>query len=348
MMSKVLPPVAMLGAVLLSFGCGGTPTTASGGGSSSFEILPQHSNDDLVTSISADGTVITGNDPVANVAFYWIGDAAPTVPTVTSPNIGFMAYGITPDSSALLGIVQTQTGTAPARLDLTGGVTTYAVPATFDSGTVSHMNAGGTILLGDAFRAPSTHQPYIVSGGTAILLPELVADSGTSANDMAEQSFVVVGQSNGLPVRWTGVASPIASALSSSPGTANGVSDDGSVIVGTVSNGTVNVAFRWTSSDGVTNLPLPAGATDALGVDVSGDGSVVVGNADTASGSAPFVWTAANGTQLLSAIGGFGATPFGGLTSVRVLKISRDGKTVVGTGLNSNGVGQATWKMRLP
>jgi probable HAF family extracellular repeat protein len=55
----------------------------------------------------------------------------------------------------------------------------------------------------------------------------------------------------------------------------SGISSDGSVVTGTVSNGTTTRAFRWTSSGGIVDLGLSGSATSAIATGLSRDGLTV-------------------------------------------------------------------------
>ncbi|MCS6919276.1 MAG: hypothetical protein NZM28_05860, partial [Fimbriimonadales bacterium] len=94
-------------------------------------------------------------------------------------------------------------------------------------------------------------------------------------------------------LRWLGTLGGVYSA-------ANGVSDDGSVVVGSSDTRGGGVrAFRWTQSTGMVSLgTLGGGFSQALGV--SADGSVVVGAADAAGFQRrAFRWTQSTGMQVI-------------------------------------------------
>ena len=119
---------------------------------------------------------------------------------------------------------------------------------------------------------------------------------------------------------------------------ANGVSEDGSVVVGT-NNKTSQTpwrGFRWTQAGGQQLIVHPNGSLSNA-IDVSADGNVVVGGAngsDTPYGEA-YRWTTSGGMALLGMIpGGF----FNGANGV-----SDDGATVVGWGANSNWIEGYRW-----
>jgi len=104
---------------------------------------------------------------------------------------------------------------------------------------------------------------------------------------------------------------------------ANGVSADGSVVVGTAVPGDFsgNEAFRWTQATGMVGLGIRA--SEAYGV--SADGSVVVGSS-TGLFTEAFAWTQETGMVGL----GF----LEGVFTSQALGISADGSVAVGTSGN--------------
>jgi probable HAF family extracellular repeat protein len=121
---------------------------------------------------------------------------------------------------------------------------------------------------------------------------------------------------------------------------ANGVNDDGSVVVGLseLSGGLVQHAFRWTSAGGMIDLGSANGASGlsrALGV--SGDGNTIVGVSDFPIGpSQAFSWTSGAGFVGLGTLGG---------ASVATA-ITKDASVIVGqAGLGSNDSHAFRWTL---
>lgn len=114
---------------------------------------------------------------------------------------------------------------------------------------------------------------------------------------------------------------------------AEGVSADGSVVVGYGAAGTPggsythNEAFRWTASEGFVPLGgLPGGLPGSIATDVSPDGSTIVGraySADGPEGGEGFRWTEDEGMVSL------GPYP-GGCYSIEPWAVSGDGSVIVG------------------
>ncbi len=87
---------------------------------------------------------------------------------------------------------------------------------------------------------------------------------------------------------------------------ANGVSADGSVVVGWATNAAGQWrAFRSTAAGGMQDLGTLPGGYGSAAYGVSADGAVVVGWAENAAGyDRAFRWMAAGGMQDLGTLGG--------------------------------------------
>jgi hypothetical protein len=113
---------------------------------------------------------------------------------------------------------------------------------------------------------------------------------------------------------------------------ADGVSADGSVIIGVGSsvNGRGRELFRWTESGGMVGLP------GNYADDVSGDGSVIVGTSINVNGTEAFRWTESGGMV------GLGDLPGGGFYSDNS-RVSGDGSVIVGYSQSVNGYEAFRW-----
>jgi probable HAF family extracellular repeat protein len=155
--------------------------------------------------------------------------------------------------------------------------------------------------------------------------------------DVSANGSIVVGSSaserGGEAFRWTAATGMVGLGLSPDGfrTVANGVSDDGSVIVGdgrTVPEPTFgDQAFRWTAATGIVGLgDLPGGGLYSEARDVSEDGSVVVGRSTTDKPDfSAFRWTEATGMVELPPVRD--GIPFVGAEGV-----SGNGKVIVGSG----------------
>ncbi len=121
---------------------------------------------------------------------------------------------------------------------------------------------------------------------------------------------------------------------------ANGVSADGSVIVGSSTFGGESEAFRWTSGGGMVGLgDLPGGLSRSTAQGVSADGSVIVGGSDSASSgnqSEAFRWTSGGGMVGLGDLTGGSFRSF-------ATGISADGSVIVGGSDSASGFEAFRW-----
>jgi len=218
---------------------------------------------------------------------------------------------------------------------------------TQDSGTVSlgglsggreyyasGVSADGAVVVGYYGPDPSTlHAFRWTEGSGMVSLGALEGDVVSRAYDVSADGNVVVGFSHsGAPsyttraFRWTEGSGMV----SLGEGTAEHVSADGAVVVGSTETPTFAlVAFRWTEGSGMVSLGTLEGDYDSYASDISADGSVVVGYSvpysrwPVLSGRArAFRWTEESGMVGLGALNG-------GLFSY-ALGVSADGAVVVG------------------
>jgi probable HAF family extracellular repeat protein len=184
----------------------------------------------------------------------------------------------------------------------------------------------------------------VCCAGPAYGLPSFTALGGglpSRANAVSADGTWVVGTKNGKAFRWS--ASTGVQELGD--GTANGVSDDGSVVVGGSDFGSGREAYRWTAGGGMAPLgDLPGGGFSSEAFAVSGDGSIVVGDGDSGRsttvdvpGQGPtdftahqeaFRWDAGGGMQPLGILGP--GTAYGEYYSTGAA-ISADGAVIVGS-----------------
>jgi probable HAF family extracellular repeat protein/autotransporter-associated beta strand protein len=182
-----------------------------------------------------------------------------------------------------------------------------------------------------------------------------------TAWDVTPDGTVIVGHAPSIygatPFRWT-VEDGLQSLgpLTAGDGIAYAVSADGAVIVGQFPSESHRRAFRWTAESGMVSLgDLGEGTYDSRASDVSGDGSIIVGRSSpnvnsVTDDSRAFFWDQNHGMRDLQQVlvndFGLGAA----LTGWQLLSayaISRDGGTIVGTGISPNANREA-WVARIP
>ena len=168
-----------------------------------------------------------------------------------------------------------------------------------------------------------------------VSLGALNGGTTSGAWGISDDGSVIVGESaypspgaSRVAYRWTAAGGMVSlGPLDGSNSQANGVSRDGSVVVGYA--GFVGrcdlCAFRWAQSTGMMNLGTLDGGFGSVAYGVSGDGSVVVGvSYDTADNTVrrAFRWTQAAGMASLGVLGA-------GYSS-EASNVSSDGLVVVG------------------
>jgi len=136
---------------------------------------------------------------------------------------------------------------------------------------------------------------------------------------------------------------------------ANGVSADGSVVVG-YSAAMVGMAseereaFRWTEGGGMHGLgDLPGGGlyTYSGARAVSADGSIVVGYGDSDVGWEAVVWDATHGMRTVQEVLDLWGVDIGSWQLEKATGVSADGTVVVGYGTNPEGNEEA-WRAVIP
>ena len=183
-------------------------------------------------------------------------------------------------------------------------------------------------------------EPFFTGLG---LPPGIASASITRATDVSQDGSLVVGYV-GIPVlqerafRLT-VGGGMALLAPDFPFSfANGVSADGSVVVGQCADR--YVACRWTSAEGIVRIPRLLGYdyNQASSTGASADGSVIVGHIyDTFNSTQQaFRWTSAGGTV------GLGDLP-GGASGSLAWDISADGSVIVGWCYSDSGRETFRW-----
>lgn len=118
---------------------------------------------------------------------------------------------------------------------------------------------------------------------------------------------------------------------------ADGVSGDGTIVVGEASGPSGLEAFRWASSSGMVGLgDLPGGGFSSAAYAISDDGKVIVGRGTSTSGEEAFRWTASTGMV------GLGDIP-GGFFGSSAEAVNADGSVIVGNGLSAAGIEAFRW-----
>jgi autotransporter-associated beta strand protein/probable HAF family extracellular repeat protein len=178
------------------------------------------------------------------------------------------------------------------------------------------VNADGSVVVGGSYGGTANYQAFEWTAATGMVgIDQSSTPTGrVQANGVSDDGSVIVGFDNNGAFRWTAATG----AVDLGPGGAYDVSGDGAVVVG-YSNQTQ--AFRWTASTGMVSLGDLPGYTTSEAYGTNADGSVVVGGSGGSTEQA-FEWTAATGMV------GLGYLP--GYDHSFAYGVSADGSVVVG------------------
>jgi probable HAF family extracellular repeat protein len=287
------------------------------------------------------------------------------------------ATGVSADGSAVVGLSDSAPGAQNEAFRWTSGegmVSLGFLPGGGSNSLANAVSADGSTAVGLSDTALSNYEAFRWTSSEGMVglgyLPGGGLESVATAVS-ADGSIVVGGSDTSDPqsgdlfeaFRWTSGGGMVGLGLL--PGgfrsTAYAVSADGSVVVGQGESAAApeafGEAFRWTSSGGMVALGLLPGADNSIATAVSADGSVVVGVSITmvpgGGGSMvgvpeAFIWDAAHGTRSLEQVltNDFGLD-LTGWTLGGAEGISADGLTIVGTGGNPSGQGEA-WITFIP
>ncbi len=201
------------------------------------------------------------------------------------------------------------------------------------------VNADGSVVVGYDSAGPTGYnwQAWRWTANTGMVGMGYIGGSDptydfSNCYDVSADGTVIVGHTESpqgrQAFRWREQTGMVG--IGDLPGSnfdsiAEGVSDDGSVIVGrSVSGHRANEAFRWTAETGMVPLgTLPNGSYDTAALDVSADGQVVVGFATNADSQREAIrWSAEAGMV------GLGILP--GKTHSNARAASADGSVIVG------------------
>jgi len=129
--------------------------------------------------------------------------------------------------------------------------------------------------------------------------------AGIGVNDITPDGRIVVGAGNGQAHYWRWQEDPAPTFIGS--GTAAAISDDGTVIAGTITDSITGVqeAARWTATGGWQLLGGVGPACDSFwssSFDMSADGSTIVGLGWNGCSAVGFLWTESGGMQTLEVL----------------------------------------------
>ncbi len=315
--------------------------------------------------ISGDGSLIVGMassktpNPGGNSGimrgFRWFTDG--TRDGLTPNGVASSGNAVTGDGAKIAGFI----GLQAVRWDPGKVVPLGMLPgATFSS--AFGLSSDGSVVVGSSGNAPNDAANFAFrwTAETGIVgLESLASFPNSSANGVSGDGSTIVGYIRNpatdqiRAVRWTdeGLFSlGILPGLGGN-GTAFSISADGSTVVGWSGSGAKYQAFRWTENEGMRGLGYLPGFNYSVGWASSYGGTAIVGHASTSNltqtpGGA-FLWTPSTGMlSLQQLLTSRGVLPDGWQLTV-ASGISFDGSTIVGYGVNPQGVTEG-WVAHVP
>lgn len=240
-------------------------------------------------------------------------------------------------ASLLVAAATTAALAQPTITDIGSGVS----PGPF-AGSIIALSADGNAVTGQAFNDTGTTAFRWTRSGGLQDIGSLPGGSNGAGTGISANGSVICGAEFSLSAvyRWTSAGGFVD--IGSLPGpqgffVANGISGDGSVIVGGSGGGPFGgaSAFRWTSVSGMQRLGTLPGGTGAQAIAISTNGLAITGFSGSATGDRAVRWTDATGIQDL------GVLPGG--TNSTAVAISGDGATITGSGTTADGVRAFRW-----
>jgi probable HAF family extracellular repeat protein len=304
-------------------------------------------------AVSADGSFVVGNcineETNTTRAFRWsssdgmrdLGELQGGMDfsdALTVSAHGFHVAGVSQAGNGVEGF-RWQAGVMTGIGDLAGGdFYSGAAGVAADGFVISAFSQSDTALF--ACRA--------IGGGPLISIGDLPGGETSSvAYGCSADGAVLVGQGSSAEgreaFRWTGATGMVG--LGDLPGgginaLGRAVSADGSVVVGFGEADLQTEAFRWTAATGMVSLGSLPGGKGSEATGASADGSVVVGEASDANNDPlAFIWDAQHGMRSVrDVLIGLGVQGLAGWQLPRATGVSPDGLTIVGFGVNPDGL----------
>lgn len=303
--------------------------------------------------LSADGRTVIGRvrefDPQAQntielASYVWTAAEGREPFLAPAPWASALAETLSKDGTTVAGELRNAAGTAETLFVWTRGTGVVEVPEVTAQGNedvrVASISADGSRVVYRGERA-GVEQVYLwdAAGGITPLEPD--PSVFLRVGDLSDDGEVVTGlylDSIASPLdfelfRWTAAGGLERYPLPPGAFVASieGVSDDGSVVVGSIASISTFGCFRWTAATGAIVPPELAGHSDPALRGLDGPGSVMVGDS-VAPGSAvrtAFRIVPGQGLEDLGVAPGFETSS--------ALGVDADGDTVVGASYSADG-----------
>jgi probable HAF family extracellular repeat protein len=286
--------------------------------------------------VSADGSVVVGmveSFPQQSRAFRWT-RALGTQYLGTLGGNASIAYGVSANGSVVVGWAHNTNGERRAfRWTAATGMVDLGTLGG-DQSEARGVSADGSVVVGWAHNGAGERRAFRWTAATGMIDLGTLGGAESEAWAVSADGSVVVGIAQDATgewrgFRWTAQTGMIAlgtrpfspTGRSMSPQTARSWSAHLTVAIST--------AFRWTEATGMTDLPLPSGASVSFAYGVSGDGNIVVGGVDLMARA--FRWRASGEMDDLNST--YANLIGGGAMLWLATDVSPDGRYIVGVGM---------------
>ncbi len=312
-------------------------------------------------AVSADGSVVVGESEIPTStnavmqAFRWTEGGGMEGLGMLPGGKDSGAKAVSSDGGTVVGFSSILAGDPPALTEWYGFRWTQAGGMSpVDFGFPRGVSGDGSVVVGDRSFTNEPSQACRWTADGAIGLGVLHGGVSSSAMGVSHDSLSVVGTSftdltpgGEQAFLWTPATGMVG--LAGLPGSSftegNGISADGTTVVGVCAGPDVSQGFRWTAKEGMTGLgTLPDGGNTAA-LAASGDGRIVVGFANTRLPAEAIVWDITHGIRNLQRLLIEQHADLTGWQLDTALAISSDGHTIVGSGYH-NGTTEA-WVARV-
>lgn len=320
--------------------------------------LPGGAVGSRIMSVSGDGSTVVGNSysPGRSQAIRWTFQGG--LEGLAGPHDNVYpqeAHGVSFDGSVIVGAGSDASLTPfPYRwTQSTGAQSLGLVPGDVAS-LAKNVSADGSVVVGFS-AGPAIQQGFRWSASTGMVgmgyLPG--AEARSEARAVSADGSVVVGYSfNTSPsweaIRWTDTGG--LQGLGGHGSYGNDVSADGSLVVGSLSTFTGRrLAGKWEEVTGWRLFQDSSDVKRSEATATSANGSIAVGNRENNAGQVDaFIWTETTGVQLLTPLlQSYGFSGLDGWSLRGATDVSADGRVIVGTGINPQGI-QEGWVVVLP
>lgn len=252
---------------------------------------------------------------------------------------GSKLVGYRDANSGIEAILWTETGVIQGFGDIDGPPFESAAHA---------ISSDGTLVAGYAASGLGEQAAVFSAQAGATGIGDLLGGRFRSeASDVSHDASVIVGfgtSANGREAFRYLVKDRLMLPLGDLPGgdfesEATAVSADGAIIVGYGRSAMGREAFRWSVTDAalVGLGDLPGGTFSSEAKDVTGNGDQVVGLSSSTEGDTAFIWSESTGMQSVAAALTAQGISTTGWKLQEAHRISTDGTTIIGVGINPSG-----------